>query len=53
VRLEVLTAVKMSMLLFWVVTPCEPEDGDNKFLRNVKSTYKSTCRHTPKNIDSI
>jgi hypothetical protein len=41
VKCEVLMAVKMSMLVFWVVTPCElagryqhfrKEDGDSMFL---------------------
>jgi hypothetical protein len=37
VRSEVLTAVKISMLVFYVVTPCGyfPEDGDSMFYRNV------------------
>jgi hypothetical protein len=49
VRYEVLTAMKMSMFVFWVVTPCglvsrfqrfgethfSPEDGDSTFPRNV------------------
>jgi hypothetical protein len=36
-RFEVLIAVKMWMLAFWVVTPCGlgPEDGGNMFLRDV------------------
>jgi hypothetical protein len=39
-RFEVLTAIKMPMLVFWVVTPCGllggyPEDGGSMFLRNV------------------
>jgi hypothetical protein len=36
---EVLTAEKLSILNFWVTTPCVtifiPEDGDSLFLRNV------------------
>jgi hypothetical protein len=45
VRYEVLTAVRMSMLFSWIMTPCRlvgryqrffsPEDGDSIFLRNV------------------
>jgi hypothetical protein len=46
-RFEVLTEVKLPMLVFWVVTPCgkvdryqhfggfNPEDGGSVFLRNV------------------
>jgi hypothetical protein len=34
VRLEVLTAVKMSMLFFWVVTPCGLVGRYSMFLRN-------------------
>jgi hypothetical protein len=37
--------VKMSVLVFWVVTPSglnSPEDGGSNFLRNFGSTYKST-----------
>jgi hypothetical protein len=46
-RFEVLTVVKMLMLVFWVATPCglvgryehtastfSPEDGGSMFLRN-------------------
>jgi hypothetical protein len=40
---EVLTTVKMSMLVFWAVVPCvgryqqpfSPEDGEGMLLRNV------------------
>jgi hypothetical protein len=31
-RFEVLTAVKMTMLFFWVFSP---EDGDSMFLQNI------------------
>jgi predicted permease len=45
-RFVVLTVIKMSMLVFWVVMPCElvdkyqntdssPEDRGSTFLRNV------------------
>jgi hypothetical protein len=30
-RLEVFTAVKMSMLVFWLVTPCELVGGYQRF----------------------
>jgi hypothetical protein len=45
-KTEVLTAVQMLTLVFWVVTPCglvwryhsfSPEDGGSMFLRNVMS----------------
>jgi hypothetical protein len=34
-RFEVLTAVKISMLVFWMLTPCCPEDRAFMFLCNV------------------
>jgi hypothetical protein len=38
-RFVVLTAVRKTMLFFWVVTPCRlvgsPEKGDRIFIRNV------------------
>jgi hypothetical protein len=57
VTFEVLTAVKMTMLLFWVVTPCRLE-GMYKRFRGLKmekvsvsetlvSTYEPTLRHSP------
>jgi hypothetical protein len=43
---EVLTAVRMTMLLFWVLTPCRlgAEDGDSTFFRNV-GIYLPTSLH--------
>jgi hypothetical protein len=34
-RFEVLTEVKMQMLVFWLVTPCGLVDGGSMFLRNI------------------
>jgi hypothetical protein len=50
VRFEVLTAVKMSMLVFWVVTPCglvalKMEAVCSR--ETLVSTYKSTRRYDP------
>jgi hypothetical protein len=52
---DILTAVKMIMLFFRVVTPCgivvatfRPEDGDSMFLGKVGFTYKAARRHNPK-----
>jgi hypothetical protein len=38
-RFEVLTAVKMSVLVFWVVTPCELV---GRFWRNILPPYSAT-----------
>jgi hypothetical protein len=32
---EVFIAVVMKSIFFWDVTPCDPEDGGDMFLRNV------------------
>jgi hypothetical protein len=36
-RFEILTAMRATMLFFWVVTPCRPgaKDGDSMFIRKV------------------
>jgi hypothetical protein len=50
VRFEVFAAVTMRNAVFWDVAPCRssgyyPEDGDNKFLRNVGSHKIYTAPH--------
>jgi hypothetical protein len=50
-KFEVLTAVKVSMFVFWVITSCGlvrryESFGGSMFLRNV-GTYKSTRRYYP------
>jgi hypothetical protein len=60
-RFEVLTAVKISIMVFWVVTPCGlagtyhrfggtycPEDGCSMFVQSLIFNYKSARRHNPK-----
>jgi hypothetical protein len=53
VRFEVFTAVEMSVLFFWFLTPCglsrSPEDGDYVSPKMLVSTCKSTWHHNPEN----
>jgi hypothetical protein len=49
-RLEILTAVKMSMLVFLVVTLRDSEDGGTMFLRNDDIYFKFTRRYNPEDL---
>jgi hypothetical protein len=52
-RFEVLTAVRMTMLFFWVVTPCSPEDGNSMFLRNVGIYLRVYTASQPRTTTSL
>jgi hypothetical protein len=52
-RPDVLTAMKILVLVFWAVSPYElvcrySEDGGNIFLRNASTIYISSRRYNPK-----
>jgi hypothetical protein len=58
---EVLTAVKMSLLVFWEVTPCglvgrylrfSTEDGGNMFFRNVGTYLRLHTALQPRRLTS-
>jgi hypothetical protein len=48
-RFEVLTVVKMSVLVFWVVTLCGLVGGHQFSSEMLVSTYKSSQCHNPEN----
>jgi hypothetical protein len=33
---EVLPALDTNNSIFWIITPCSPEDGGDTFLRNIR-----------------
>jgi hypothetical protein len=62
-RLEVLKAVKKSIAVFWVVTPCGLVEGFRRLRGNLKmekirtyetlvAIYKSTWLHNPEHLKS-
>jgi hypothetical protein len=53
IRFKVLLAVKMSVAVFWIVTPCGLAGGCQHFGGTVIPTYKSTWRHNIKNTIDI